>query len=343
MGSRSNLSRLARATRLAWSRRDSWRTTEPNYRRRMEYVDAIRLRHATAMRQIGCEGSKRVVEAVLILSYESERRTLIHENDSVATGTAEDRENFLTGIRNAVSIAARAFVIGSVAVGLAVAYLVTRVTCRHAFPIILLKSIEFLGPIFIKFGQWASTRKDLFPEDICGTLAQLQHAVSPHSWFYTKQLLKSIYGPNWNEIFVRFESKVPIGSGCCAQVYKAWVDSNARVEAVRNPRVPTFVQIVEHLKLGSLLALIDGAAYEEVDKEDAIRRRRLQPVAVKVLHPGIKDQLRRDLCIMRGVCKYATYIVPDFYWLSLTDCIDEFSYTMENQVIHLALAQRATR
>ncbi|XP_078036137.1 putative aarF domain-containing protein kinase 2 [Augochlora pura] len=334
MGSRSNLSRLVRAMRLARKRQESWRTTEPNYKRKMEYVDSIRLRHATAMRQIGCEGSKRIVEAVLILSYDSKRRTLIRENESsLNETTVNDRENFLTGIRNAVLIAARVLMIGSVAVGLAVAYLVTRVACRHAFPTILLKSIEFLGPIFIKFGQWASTRKDLFPEDICGTLAQLQHAVSPHSWFYTKQLLKSIYGPKWNEIFVKFEKKTPIGSGCCAQVYKAWVDLNACVEAVQNPRVPTFVQIVEHLNLGSLLALIDGTTYEEVDGEDAIQQRRLQPVAVKVLHPGIKDQLRRDLCIMRGVCKYATYIVPDFYWLSLTDCIDEFSYTMENQVI----------
>lgn len=78
--------------------------------------------------------------------------------------------------------------------------------------------MEFLGPIFIKFGQWASTRKDLFPQDICHTLSELQRTVSSHSWIYTKQLLKATYGPNWRKIFVKFEDQVPLGSGCCAQV-----------------------------------------------------------------------------------------------------------------------------
>lgn len=36
---------------------------------------------------------------------------------------------------------------------------------------------------------------------------------------------------------------------------------------------------------------------------------------------------------MRGISKYATYIAPQLQWLSLTDCIDQFSQMMENQVI----------
>ncbi|XP_076283242.1 putative aarF domain-containing protein kinase 2 [Lasioglossum baleicum] len=348
MGSRLTFSRVTRAIRRVWYRREHCPLIESN----REYMDTIRFWHASAMRRINCEGSKRIVKAVLILSYESDRRSLFRENDMFAE-KAKDQDNFFAGLRNAVLIAARIFVIGSVAFGLTVAYLVTRVTCKHAFPSVLVKSIEFLGPIFIKFGQWASTRKDIFPEDICRTLAQLQRTVSPHSWFYTEQLLKSIYGSRWREIFVKFENKSPIGSGCCAQVYKAWVDLNARVEAAQNPRISTFVQIAEYLRLGSFLGLIgkydehdlareklqgsctrisDGAASHEVDGEAEVQHRQLQPVAVKILHPGIKDQLRRDLCIMRGLCKCATYIVPRFYWLSLTDCINEFSQIMENQV-----------
>jgi len=78
--------------------------------------------------------------------------------------------------------------------------------------------IEFLGPIFVKFGQWISTRWDVFPRDICDTLSQLQRNATPHSWLYTERLLEATYGPSWQNLFVKFDGKEPIGSGCCAQV-----------------------------------------------------------------------------------------------------------------------------
>ncbi|KAG9433660.1 aarF domain-containing protein kinase 2 isoform X1 [Apis mellifera carnica] len=230
---------------------------------------------------------------------------------------------------------ARIFVIGSVLTGLAVGYIITRFTHGHMFPIILRKSIEFLGPIFIKFGQWASTRKDLFPEDICHTLSHLQKSASVHSWIYTKQLLKAIYGSNWRNIFVKFEHEMPIGSGCCAQVYKAWIDLNAKVDIAQEPQISTFIEIIEYLRFGSLITFIERIFNNNVDKiqrGNMCINRKLQPVAVKVLHPGIKKQLRRDLSIMRGICKCATFIMPKLQWLSLIDCIDEFSHIMENQV-----------
>ncbi|CAK9809138.1 Uncharacterized aarF domain-containing protein kinase 2 [Anthophora plagiata] len=276
--------------------------------------------------------SKRAIKAVLVLSYKPNYQEKIYENDTFVRDT--ERQSLF----DVILIVARIFVIGSIVTGLAIAYFITRFTRGNVFPMILRKSIEFLGPIFIKFGQWASTRKDLFPEDICCTLSQLQRTASPHSWVYTKELLKSVYGPNWRDVFVKFEHEVPIGSGCCAQVYKAWVDLNAPLEVTRNPQVSTFVQIVEYLKLGSLVDLIEGTLnggkVDEIkeDQNGSSDGQRLQPVAVKVLHPGIKRQLRRDLTIMKEICKCATYMVPRLQWLSLTDCMDEFSYIMENQV-----------
>ncbi|TGZ46704.1 Uncharacterized protein DBV15_10353 [Temnothorax longispinosus] len=80
------------------------------------------------------------------------------------------------------------------------------------------QGIEFLGPIFVKFGQWVSTRRDIFPRDICDTLSQLQRNATPHSWLDTERLLEETYGPSWRDLFVRFEDEGPIGSGCCAQV-----------------------------------------------------------------------------------------------------------------------------
>jgi len=93
---------------------------------------------------------------------------------------------------------------------------------------LLLFDLELSGPIFVKLGQWASTRRDLFPEELCCCLAKLQRRTTAHSWFYTKRSLERAFGPYWKCIFVKFDNdKEPVGSGCCAQVYKAWIDPNA--------------------------------------------------------------------------------------------------------------------
>lgn len=79
--------------------------------------------------------------------------------------------------------------------------------------------LELAGPIFVKLGQWASTRRDLFPEELCCCLAKLQRRTIAHSWFYTKRSLERAFGPYWKCIFVKFDNnKEPVGSGCCAQV-----------------------------------------------------------------------------------------------------------------------------
>lgn len=91
--------------------------------------------------------------------------------------------------------------------------------CAEKIDIVVPIGIEFLGPIFVKFGQWMSTRRDIFPRDICDTLSQLQQNAMSHSWQHTKHLLESTYGPSWRDLFVRFDEKELLGSGCCAQVH----------------------------------------------------------------------------------------------------------------------------
>ncbi|CAL7949456.1 unnamed protein product [Xylocopa violacea] len=342
-----NFSRVFRFNKFFETKGEKWQ--------RKGYAAPIQFNPSLAGSVNNLVNSKRAIKAILIHFYKPQLQGHVYKNDLLIKDT-KDASFF-----DVILIVARIFVIGFVVTGLAIAYLVTRVTHGHVFPMILRKSIEFLGPIFIKFGQWVSTRKDLFPEDICYTLSKLQRSVSSHSWIYTKQLLKAVYGSNWRNVFVKFEHEVPIGSGCCAQVYKAWVDLNAQVEVSRKPQIPLFIQIAESLKLGSLVTIIgnyvldNGISLAKLYPNYFTRRKnkiisertlndnvcesqhcndqsKLQPVAVKVLHPGIRGQLRRDLFIMRTICKYATYIVPQLQWLSLTDCIDEFSQIMENQV-----------
>ncbi|XP_018349868.1 PREDICTED: uncharacterized aarF domain-containing protein kinase 2 isoform X1 [Trachymyrmex septentrionalis] len=227
----------------------------------------------------------------------------------------EQKNGFLVDAQEMILILARIAIVSTVITILLVAYLITRLTCANFFPTILRKGIEFLGPIFIKFGQWISTRWDVFPRDVCNTLSQLQRNATSHSWLYTERLLEATYGPSWRNLFVRFDDKEPIGSGCCAQVYKAWIDQNATWE----PQMSHFM---------------DNKALNGSDKlaSASPRTRNLQTIAVKVLHPGIESQLKRDIAIMRGLCKCVTYFIPKLYWLNLTDCIDEFARIMENQV-----------
>ena len=81
----------------------------------------------------------------------------------------------------------------------------------------LLKACEWSGPTFIKLGQWASTRRDLFSAEFCDLFTKLHSSTRRHSWFTTKRKLRKAFGKRWREIFIKIDRK-PIGSGCIAQV-----------------------------------------------------------------------------------------------------------------------------
>lgn len=101
-----------------------------------------------------------------------------------------------------------------------------------SLPFIPFTGIEFLGPTFIKFGQWISMRRDMFPEELCSSLSSLQHNTTAHSWEYTKDVLENTYGSIWHQLFVEF-NPVPVGSGCCAQVYRARINVNHLTPDIR--------------------------------------------------------------------------------------------------------------
>lgn len=78
-------------------------------------------------------------------------------------------------------------------------------------------ALEISGPIYIKFGQWASTRRDIFPHEFCNKLEKLQKQATTHSWNYTQSELLRVYGSKWCNIFPRIDCQ-PVGSGAVAQV-----------------------------------------------------------------------------------------------------------------------------
>ncbi|GAB2231468.1 hypothetical protein Droror1_Dr00010476 [Drosera rotundifolia] len=81
-------------------------------------------------------------------------------------------------------------------------------------------TLEKAGPAFIKWGQWAATRPDLFPRDLCLELSKLHTKAPEHSFAYTKKTVENAFGRKISEIFDNFE-EIPVASGSIAQVHRA--------------------------------------------------------------------------------------------------------------------------
>ncbi|KAK4271399.1 hypothetical protein QN277_020101 [Acacia crassicarpa] len=91
---------------------------------------------------------------------------------------------------------------------------------REAWLQVVHRSLERAGPAFIKWGQWAAARPDLFPQDLCRKLAELHSKAPEHSFSYTKETIERSFGRKISEIFENFE-EVPVASGSIAQVHRA--------------------------------------------------------------------------------------------------------------------------
>lgn len=89
-------------------------------------------------------------------------------------------------------------------------------------------ALEDLGPIFIKFGQMLSTRRDLLPGDIAVELAKLQDRVPPFPNDQAKAIIEQALGKSVNEVFSKFEAH-PLASASIAQVHAAELQDGRKV------------------------------------------------------------------------------------------------------------------
>jgi ubiquinone biosynthesis protein len=81
-------------------------------------------------------------------------------------------------------------------------------------------ALEELGPIFVKFGQALSTRRDLLPVDVADELAKLQDRVPPFSGEIAMAMIEKTFGKPLEEIFGSFEP-IPLAAASIAQVHAA--------------------------------------------------------------------------------------------------------------------------
>ena len=134
------------------------------------------------------------------------------------------------------------------------------------YPISLIKSkknnrairlrlaLESLGPIFIKFGQMLSTRKDLLPNDIAIELSKLQDKVPPFEFEKVKQTIENAYSKKISSVFKEFNDK-PVASASVAQVHFAILHNGEKV-AVKILRPNIESEVKKDIKLLHLIANI---------------------------------------------------------------------------------------
>ena len=120
-------------------------------------------------------------------------------------------------------------------------------------------ALEELGPIFVKFGQAISTRRDLLPRDIADELAKLQDEVPPFPSEQAIAILDEAYGESVADVFKRFDVE-PFAAASIAQVHTAQLKND-------------------------------------------------QEVIVKLLRPGVQEQIEQDLDVLRMIAGLA-----DRYW-----------------------------
>lgn len=98
-------------------------------------------------------------------------------------------------------------------------------------------TLEELGPIFVKFGQALSTRRDLLPDDIANELNKLQDRVPPFPGDQAKAIIAAAYDTPLDTIFSEFDER-PLASASIAQVHAArLLDGSEVIVKVVRPNI----------------------------------------------------------------------------------------------------------
>jgi ubiquinone biosynthesis protein len=143
-------------------------------------------------------------------------------------------------------------------------------------------ALEELGPIFVKFGQALSTRRDLLPPDIADELAKLQDRVPPFPVAEAKAIIARTYGKPAEEVFERFDDE-PLAAASIAQVHTA-------------------------------------------------RLRSGEEVVVKVVRPGVRDKIERDLEVMYALAQLARDYSKEGHRLRPVEVVAEYERTILDEL-----------
>ncbi len=185
----------------------------------------------------------------------------------------------------------------------------------------LRQALERLGPIFVKFGQVMSTRRDLLPTDVADELARLQDQVPPFESAVAVAIIEKAFGRPLERIFATFESE-PIASASIAQVHFATLPDGREVavKVLRPNMLPAIEKDlalmhmmagwVEHassdgkrLKPREVVAEFDNYLHDELDllreaANAAQLRRNMQSLNLVMIPEMFWDYCRVDVMVM---------------------------------------------
>ena len=186
-------------------------------------------------------------------------------------------------------------------------------------------AFEQLGPIFVKFGQVLSTRRDLLPPDIADELAKLQDRVPPFPSAQAREIIERSFGQPIEAVFSQFDAD-PVASASIAQVHFGVLHDGRQVAVkVLRPNVLTVID-------ADLGLLRKGAEWLERLSADGRRLRPREVVAEfdKYLHDEL--DLGREAAnaaqLRRNMSGLELLMVPEMVW----DHISQNVLVMERMV-----------
>jgi ubiquinone biosynthesis protein len=143
-------------------------------------------------------------------------------------------------------------------------------------------ALEELGPIFVKFGQALSTRRDLLPPDVADELAKLQDRVPPFPGAEARAICERAYGSPLDQVFGTFD-ETPLAAASIAQVHTATLRGG-------------------------------------------------QEVVVKVLRPGVRAAIERDLEVMYVLARLARDYTREGHRLRPLEVVREYEKTIIDEL-----------
>jgi ubiquinone biosynthesis protein len=178
----------------------------------------------------------------------------------------------------------------------------------------LREALEALGPIFVKFGQLLSTRRDLLPADFADELALLQDRVPPFPPDEAIAEIEAAFGRKIDAIYAQFE-RTPVASASVAQVHFATLPAQhgGRAVAVKVLR-PGIAPVIAHD-----IGLLDSfAGLLERFWSDGKRLKPREVVAEFAKHLADELDLMREAAncsqLRRNFTDSKLLLVPEVFW-----------------------------
>ena len=173
------------------------------------------------------------------------------------------------------------------------------------------KALEELGPIFVKFGQVVSTRRDLLPEEIANELAKLQDQVTPFSKSQALEILDTAYDKSIDQIFEKIDDE-PLAAASIAQVHSAKLsDGKDVIIKILRPNIQT--QIVKDI---SALYIIARSLENFWSESEQVKPTEIVKEYEKTIinELDLKREAANAARLKKNFSKSEMLYVPEIYW-----------------------------